>query len=158
MFLVDKYNLVTEVNDWDESESNISSSSTARNLMLDRFANTYLPTIICVTDGENITYANVDEILKKTQLYWNELGYDVLVFGLSGSDFQTSLIHITMNGGYYFNLETDTDWDNVIDLLVHGGNKSLFHGSWSREFYYDTPKYISSVYSEFDCSSLYPAK
>ena len=150
--LINKYNLVTESNDWDETEENISSSETARKIMLDRFSNTYLPTMICITDGENITYSNVDEILKETELYWNGLGYDVLVFGLSGSDFQTNLIHLTKNGGYYFNLETDADWDNIINLLIHGGNKSLFHGSWNREFYYDTPKYISSVYSEFTYS------
>ena len=151
--LISNYELVTKVNDWDETESNISSSETARKLMLDRFSNTYLPTMICITDGENITYTNVDELIKNTELYWNNQGYDVLIFGLSGSDFQTSLIHLTKNGGYYFSLENDSDWDNVIDILLHGGNKSLFHGSWSREFYYDTPKYISSVYTEFTYST-----
>ena len=151
--LISKYNLVTEVNDWDETESDISSSETARKLMLDRFSNTYLPTMICITDGENVTYTNVDQLLKNTELYWNNQGFDVLVFGMSGSDFQTSLIHLTKNGGYYFNLENDSDWDSVINLLLHGGNKSLFHGSWNRDFYYDTPKYISSVYTEFTFST-----
>ena len=151
--LITKYESVTEANDWDETESNISSSETARKLMLDRFSNTYLPIMISITDGENITYTNVDELIKNTELYWNHQGFDVLVFGLSGSDFQTSLIHLTKNGGYYFNLETDSDWDNVIDLLLHGGNKSLFHGSWNREFYFDIPKYISSVYTEYTFST-----
>jgi hypothetical protein len=151
--LVSNYELVTEVDDWDETESNISSSETARKLMLDRFSNTYLPTMICITDGENITYTNVDDLIRNTELYWKNQGYNVLVFGLSGSDFQTSLIHLTKNGGYYFSLENDSDWDNVIDILLHGGNKSLFNGSWSREFYYDVPKYISSVYAEFTYST-----
>lgn len=151
--LTNDYNTISELNDWDGTSGDISSSETARKIMLDRFANTYLPTMIVITDGERISYSSVDILLKQTELFWNGLGFDILVFGLSGSDFQTSLIHLTKNGGYYFNLETDTDWDNVINLLIHGGNKSLFHGSWSREFYYDTPKYISSVYSEFTYST-----
>ena len=151
--LIAKYELVSESNDWDETEAGISSSETARKLMLDRFSNSYVPLMIVVTDGENITYTNIDEIIKNTELFWNHQGFNVLVFGLSGSDFQTSLIHLTKNGGYYFSLENDTDWDNTIDLLLHGGNKSLFTGSWSKEYYYDTPKYIKSVYSEFTQSS-----
>lgn len=151
--LILQYQNETLINDWDETEAGITTSLTARNLMLERFSSTYVPLMIVVTDGENITYTNIDEILKNTELFWNNQGFDVLVFGLSGSDFQTSLIHLTKNGGYYFSLENDTDWDNVIDLLLHGGNKSLFKGSWSKEYYYDVPKYIKSVYADYTYST-----
>jgi hypothetical protein len=78
------------------------------------------------------------------------LGSKAIVFALGNVCEESSLIEICKSsGGYFYKLSNDSEWDEAISSLSHYGANSLFKGSWSKEFKFDTPEYIKSVFSSY---------
>jgi hypothetical protein len=148
--IVDTYNNKSTADNWDETSGNISSSELAREILLEAFSDSYIPIMICVTDGEDSSNSSYSQLIDIVQSYWNGQGFKLLVFGLSKSDVQSKLLPICIaSEGRYFQIENNTDWTNAINSLIHDGAFNLFTGSWSRKFVYDESVYIKSVNSSF---------
>lgn len=140
--------------DWDGTSSTLADSPKAREYMLDRFSNAYVPIMIIITDGENISSNTISEIQRTTEIYWNNLGYQVIVFGTSGSDLQAKLSPVCyMSGGNYFQVESSTDWTNSITSLLQNNTNNIFKGYWTREFNFTEKKFIKYVYTNFNYAS-----
>ncbi len=140
--------------DWDGTSSTLADSPKAREYMLDRFSNAYVPIMIVITDGENISSNTISDIQRTSEIYWNNLGYQVIVFGTSGSDLQAKLSPICyMSGGNYFQVESTTDWTNAITSLLQNNTNNIFKGYWTREFNYTEKKFIKYVYANFNYTS-----
>ena len=149
-YLIVSYNDLDEVDNWDQNATGIPNSHLASRLLVNRFSNTYKPILLVVSDGENTSNLPLSKIIENSEIYWGEQGFDILFFELSNLDFQAQFHRITIYGnGYHFQTETDADWDNVINQLLHGGSKSLFKGSWTRTFKYNNPTHIDRVYTSY---------
>lgn len=149
-YLIDSYNQLDEVDNWDQNATGIPNSHLASKLLVDRFANTYRPILFAISDGENLSSIPLSKIIENSELYWDEQGFEILFFELNNLDFQAQFHRITIYGnGYHFQTENDNDWDSVISQLLHGGSKSLFKGNWSRTFTYTEPKHIDRVYTSY---------
>ena len=148
---------IVEINlreDWDGTENTLADSPKAREYMLDRFSNAYVPVTIVVTDGENISSNNISDIIRTSQVYWDNLGYQVIVFGTSGSDLQAKLAPLCVqSGGNYFQVESASDWSNAITSLLQNNTNNIFKGYWTREFNYSEKKYIKYVFTNFSYAS-----
>ena len=148
--IVSTYNSKDTNDSWDETAANISTSELAREILLDTFSKSYIPLMICITDGEDSSITSFAELLEIVQSHWNGQGFKFIVFGLSQGDIQSELLPVCVaSGGRYFQIENNTDWTNAINSLIHDGDYNLFTGSWAREFYYDTPVYVKSVNTTF---------
>lgn len=136
---------------WDLSSSTVQLNSNARSYLLDSWAKSYCPILLCVVDGDNTSSESMLDLIRSLELSWNELGSKAIVFALGNVCEESSLIEICkMSGGYFYKLTNDSEWNDAISSLSHDGNNSLFKGSWSKEFKYDTPEYIKSVYSTYN--------
>ena len=140
--------------DWDGTSSTLADSPKAREYMLDRFSNAYVPITIVLTDGENTSTGDISNIIRTSDIYWDSLGYQVVVFGTSGSDLQAKLSPLCVqSGGNYFQVESASDWSNAITSLLQNNTNNIFKGYWTREFNYTDKKYIKYVFANFNYAS-----
>ena len=153
-------NDILEVNirqDWDGTAVTIPTSTDTRLFMIERWANSYIPLILSVTDGDNSSTNTLADLITNTNTLWNDLGVEAYVFSGSSSNNQKNLLPLSVDSnGRYFQINSASDWTDITTSLIHGGEYSLFKGTWGRTFNYDTPQYVKYVYNSSIVSSGYP--
>lgn len=152
--LVTDYNNLTEDDGWDETKLDIPNSELASKLLLNKFAGSYVPICIILTDGENNSQSTLQYLKELSLQNWNELGFKYVVFNLGKDGSQVSLNDLVLeNNGYHFTIDNDTEWDNATNSLLHGGSNSLFKGEWNRLYSYNEKKFVKSINTTYTVSS-----
>lgn len=136
--------------DWNGTSATIAQNEDARYFMLDAWSKTYIPLLLVVVDGDNVSEETLSNLSSNLSTLWNDLGVKAIVFGTSASNNQINLVPLSISSsGAYFQTTSTTDWDDSITSLLHGGNDNLFKGSWNRNFDFDVPKYIKHIYTSY---------
>lgn len=135
--------------DWDGLASSIASNEDTRYFLVERWAKSYIPLLIAVVDGDNISEESIANLKNNLDTLWDDKGVKGLIFGTSASNNQINLSPIILNDGVFYQSTTTADWDDAIISLLHGGNKNIFKGYWNRDFEFNDPKYIKYVYTSY---------
>jgi hypothetical protein len=136
--------------DWNGSASTIPSNEDVRGFMIERWAKSYTPILMAVVDGDNISSISTQDLETSLQTSWNNLGASAYIFGASASNNQINTLPITVgSNGNFFQTNTSTLWNLASAELVHGGDYSLFKGSWSKTFEFDNLTYVKKVFTSF---------
>lgn len=152
--LVTDYNNLSEDDGWDDTKADIPNSLLASNLLLDKFAKSYVPYLFILTDGDDNSLIKLQHLIDASVENWDELGFKYVIFNLGNNTTQNSLHKLAVeNDGYYFTISNNTDWDNAIATLAHGGVNSLYRGKWIRKISYNEKKFIKSVFTNYTVSS-----
>lgn len=140
--------------DWDGTAATIAYSEDPRYFMVERWAKTYIPLLLCVSDGDNISSELIANIISNSETLWNDLGIQSLLFSGSSSANQKNLLPLSVEAsGKYFQINSNSDWTDTINSLLPGGVNNIFKGTWSRKFSYDLPQYVKYVYNSSIVSS-----
>jgi len=140
--------------DWDGTAATIAYSEDPRYFMVERWAKTYIPLLLCVSDGDNVSSEILANIISNSDTLWNDLGIQSLLFSNSSSANQKNLLPLTVEAkGKYFQINSNSDWADTINSLLPGGVNNIFKGTWSRKFSYDLPQFVKYVYNSSVVSS-----
>ena len=140
--------------DWDGTAATIAYSEDPRYFMVERWAKTYIPLLLCVSDGDNVSSEILANIISNSDTLWNDLGIQSLLFSNSSSANQKNLLPLTVEAkGKYFQINSNSDWTDTINSLLPGGVNNIFKGTWSRKFSYDLPQFVKYVYNSSVVSS-----
>lgn len=148
--IISEYNLSNQNDNWDLTANNIYQSEVASEILLSKFANSYIPVLVCITDGENNSSLDFQKIIENTSYYWDEAGFKLIIFNLSDLNNQGIFNKICVDQkGHHFQIKTNSDWITAIESLFDFEKNTLFSSSWTREINYDSPVFVDHVYSEF---------
>ena len=148
--LISRYTAESNDDTWNLSSNSIENNSDASLYLVESWAESYCPLLICVVDGDNTSSETIENLSRSLELCWGEISAKVVVFACGDISEESNLISLCKkSGGYFYKLNNANEWDDAINSLLHEGNNSLFKSSWTRSFKFDTPEYIRSVYTSY---------
>lgn len=150
-YLNDQYDLLTTSNDWDGTSLDIPNSENATNILLNRWSESYIPVLLVITDNSDINTIDIQKYNSYVNDFWKQHGFKIIFVSIDESSNQPKYLPLVLNSnGLYCVNKSTQDWVDLQTLLMHGGTFNLFKGTWTREFDFDSSKYVNSIETTFN--------
>ena len=139
--------------DWDGTIDTIPSNSSASEYMLDKWAKSFIPVMFVVSDGDNNS-SSTSDVINNIKYSWSGLGSKFIYLNPDRCGDRDNLRLLDQSyDSLYFDVNSNTDWDNSLTSLVHGGNNNLFSAKWTRNIEFTSAKYLKSITTEYVSST-----
>ena len=137
------------LDNWDGTAGGISTSPEVSEFFLRRWAESFIPFILIVADGDG--NGSAEDLASNANSAWDGEGVSVNALGTGRSARQTGLRDVTSStAGLYFDISNgsnNADWDTSKISFLHGGDNTIFEGTWARAYDFTDPAWIRSVNS-----------
>ena len=131
----------------------IPTSSIDSKQEMDILSSAYIPLTFIVSDADNNTTVSLKSIEDNINYSWNNRGTKLVAFGVDDKTNTGSLRQLVQNtNGLYFDASSSY-WSGITTALLHGGDNTLFTGSWTNQVEFDTPKFIKSITTAYTVST-----
>ena len=148
--LITRYDNEAKDSSWNQTAATISTNAFARLYMVERFASTYIPVLFCLTDGDNSSDTTIDDLTRKAEISWNNLGAKVITIYNSDTANQKYLNDLSyQSGGQVYVSTSNLSWTSLIADLAPLAVNSLYSGYWNKSYEFIDKKYIKTVNTTF---------
>jgi hypothetical protein len=135
---------------WDGTAGDISNRADVSEFVVARWAQSFVPVALVFADGDDDASGTAPMVALTANSAWGGVGAPVHAFGLGRSHSEGGLRTITLaTGGRQFDVAATSDWGPSLSSLQHGGENTLFTGTWARTFDFTDPVWVESVHVEY---------
>jgi len=149
-FLLSKdWSFDPSINGLSTSYSALQNSSKGFSLALQQYSYSYKPLIIVATDGNDNSKAQPSDVSDALSVAWRGAGTQVLVVEPGKScnqNYLRDMISGTFSKIFEYSSYPEQELDNILFI---DDSLDLFSSSWSRNYDFETQKYISYIYTSY---------
>ena len=142
---------------WGGTADTIQFYDDVSGYLVQRWTRSFMPLCFVFSDGDNNATGDPAQVALTATAMFDDFGVPIYTFGLGLSNKQDQLRTMTaQTGGRHFDIYVgadESDWDQAINALLHGGAFSIFQSSWSQNYDFDTPVFINKFRTDYTAST-----